>query len=220
MRELADKLWLVEQPFRKLGVRSTIVGLKDNVLWVHSPIRLSKEVQADLDRVGVVQHVVAPSRMHHLFISDYQTVYPGAQLYGVQKLVEKRREISFHAQLGAYSPASWGGLLDQQQMRGIPLLDEFVFLHKPSRTLIVTDLLMYFPMPVDALTKVFLWLDGIKRDCVVSRLVRLAVKDRGALRLSVNRVLDWDFDRIIMSHGQVIESGGKDVFRTAFDWLG
>jgi hypothetical protein len=29
-------------------------------------------------------------------------------------------------------------------------------------------------------------------------------------------VVDWDFDRIIMCHGDVIENGGKDVWREAY----
>lgn len=223
MRQICEQLWVIERPFRivgaELGVRSTVVQLPDNVLWVHSPVRLSREVRRQLDDLGEVRHVVAPNRMHHLFIKDYQCAYSSALLYGVQELVGERDDISFHAQLGAYSPAGWAGALDQQQVRGIPRLNEVAFLHRASRTLIVADLLMHFPDQTDGWSRLCLRLDGVRGDCAVSRLIRLAIRDRGSLRLSVERILEWDFDRIVMSHGAVVERDGKDVFARAFNWL-
>ena len=38
-------------------------------------------------------------------------------------------------------------------------------------------------------------------------------------RAPVDRVLTWDFDRVIMAHGEVLESGGREAMRTAFAWL-
>lgn len=42
------------------------------------------------------------------------------------------------------------------------------------------------------------------------------MKDRRALLKSIDRTLEWDFDRVIMSHGDVLESGGKEAMREAF----
>jgi hypothetical protein len=39
------------------------------------------------------------------------------------------------------------------------------------------------------------------------------------MRTAVKRILDWDFDQIIVGHGTVVENKGKEVFRTAFRWL-
>jgi hypothetical protein len=46
--------------------------------------------------------------------------------------------------------------------------------------------------------------------------MRLSFTDRKALRGFVERVLDWDFDRIVLSHGDLVERSGKDVFRDAY----
>jgi len=32
-------------------------------------------------------------------------------------------------------------------------------------------------------------------------------------------VLAWDFDRIVVAHGDVVDNGGPAALRTAFDWL-
>jgi hypothetical protein len=39
------------------------------------------------------------------------------------------------------------------------------------------------------------------------------------MRMTMERILDWDFDQIIVGHGAVVKNNGKEVFRTAFRWL-
>ena len=52
------------------------------------------------------------------------------------------------------------------------------------------------------------------------RFMRLrGIRDRPAARASVERILRWDFDRIIVSHGDVLESGGYERFASAFAFL-
>jgi hypothetical protein len=46
--------------------------------------------------------------------------------------------------------------------------------------------------------------------------------DRKATRRTVERILSWDFDRMILSHGRLVESGAKRTFERAYafalDW--
>jgi glyoxylase-like metal-dependent hydrolase (beta-lactamase superfamily II) len=42
-----------------------------------------------------------------------------------------------------------------------------------------------------------------------------AVEDPAAFAASVNRMLAWDFDRVIVGHGEPIETGGKEKVRAA-----
>jgi hypothetical protein len=39
------------------------------------------------------------------------------------------------------------------------------------------------------------------------------------VRQTVRKILQWDFDRIILSHGDIVESGGKSRFKNAFAYL-
>lgn len=36
---------------------------------------------------------------------------------------------------------------------------------------------------------------------------------------SAKRIMGWGFDRVVPCHGDVIESGGKDVFGKMVDWF-
>jgi hypothetical protein len=47
----------------------------------------------------------------------------------------------------------------------------------------------------------------------------MAFRDKQAARRSVAAILEWDFDRVVVSHGQVLETGGHEQFRAAFAWL-
>jgi hypothetical protein len=51
------------------------------------------------------------------------------------------------------------------------------------------------------------------------RIVRAFVRDRAAARRSLERILAWDFDRVIVSHGDVLETGGRAALERGFAWL-
>ena len=57
-------------------------------------------------------------------------------------------------------------------------------------------------------------------EVIPHRIVRLAIRDRAAARTSVQRILQWDFDRIVVTHGDVLENGGHQRFAAAFAFLG
>lgn len=52
-----------------------------------------------------------------------------------------------------------------------------------------------------------------------SRVLRPTYTDRKAARRSMDAILARDFDRIILAHGAVIDSGGQDALRGAYAWL-
>ena len=104
-------------------------------------------------------------------------------------------------------------------MRGMPRLNEVVFLHRASRTLVVTDLVFNLGAEMPLLSRVLLKLNGCYNCFAVSRLLRTTIKDRAAVRASLDHTLAWDFDRIVVSHGRNLDSGAKDALRTAFAFL-
>jgi hypothetical protein len=42
------------------------------------------------------------------------------------------------------------------------------------------------------------------------------ITDRHRIRSAVKGILDWDFNQIIVGHGDIVENNGKEVFRSAF----
>ena len=52
-----------------------------------------------------------------------------------------------------------------------------------------------------------------------SKLDPWLIKDRPAVRQSLERILAWDFDRVVVAHGEVLESGGREALREGYRWL-
>jgi hypothetical protein len=223
LRPLAQDLWVTERPQRFLGIemgtRMTVVRLADGGLFVHSPVRLDEVTRRDLDGLGPVRAVVAPNRYHHLHVSPYFAAYPKARIFAAPGLPEKRHDLPFHAALGDEAPSLWAGQLHQLVFRALPVLNEVAFWHPPTRTLITTDLVSNIRHAEGLAARVFFWLDGTHGRFNASRMWRLLVRDRAAARVAIDRLLMWDFDRVVLAHGDILETGGRDAVRSSFTWL-
>jgi hypothetical protein len=219
---LAPDLWVATRPLPlavgDIGTRMTVVRLPRGGLFLHSPVRLDPPTRRALDAIGPVECVVAPSKVHHFFVGDYRAAYPEARLFAAPGLAEKRRDLRFDAELDDTSPPEWAGGIDQLLFRGVPLMNEVVFLHRASRTLLLTDLAFHMPRPPGGRARLFCWLVGA-RDFGPHRIVRFGIRDRAAARESVRRILAWDFDRIVVTHGDVLAADGKRRFTAAFGKL-
>src|SRR5262249_35995022 len=162
---------------------------------------------------------VAPSKVHHFFVGDYITAYPQARIAGAPGLEAKRRDLTFHALLGDEPLAPWNGDLEQHLFRGASYLNEVVFFHPSTRTLLLTDLAFNGGAERTAGARLFYWLVGAGGRFGPHRFVRACIRDRQAARRSVERILQWDFDRIIVTHGDILETGGRERFAAAFAFL-
>jgi hypothetical protein len=221
---LDEGLWAVTSPLKVLGLipmasRMTVVRLNDGGLFVHSPVRLEPKLKAALDALGPTRHVIAPNRMHHLFCGDYRSAYPEARLYGAPGLAEKRPELAPLTQLGDAAPETWAGEIDQLAVAGIPMLNEVAFHHRASGTLILTDLAANGGPDDPAALRWWLRLNRAYGGLATPLEVRLMCRDRTAARRSLDRLLGWEFDRVVVGHGAVIEHDGKRLARQAFAWL-
>jgi len=154
-------------------------------------------------------------------LREYLSAYPDATLYGAPTLVKWNRSLPLAELLDGAAPTLWAHELDQLHVQGIGLfLDEMVFYHRPSRSLIVADLLFNLSEKDAWITRTMgSFVIGPFPGCRFARLYRPAVTDHRRMRTAVERILDWDFDQIIVGHGAVVDSNGKEVFRAAFRWL-
>jgi len=217
-----DQVWTARAPLRFFGVpmgsRMTVCRLGDGRLWVHSPIEL-KTIKAELDRLGEVAFAVAPNLLHHTFMGPFLAAYPQARLFVSPKLIKKRPDLPAEAPLRDQAPAgTWEDTLDQAIIRGSSLLDEVVFLHRRSRTLILCDTCMCMPKSAPLRWRLLARLGGVYERYGPPLELKLTFRDRTALRGAVERVLEWDFDQIILAHGELIGTGGKEIFRKAYDF--
>jgi len=221
--ELATDIWTAERPQRfyglEVGTRMTVIRLADGSLLLHSPVMLDPELRRELDAIGHVRFAVAPNRFHHLYAGEVAVAYPEARLWVAPGVERKRADLQFAGILGDDPPAEWKDELDQVFFRGRPFENEVVFLHRASRTLILCDLAFNFGPRSAAPTRLLMRLLGGYGRFGPSRLDPWLIRDRRAARQSLERILAWDFDRIVVAHGDVLESGGRDALREGYTWL-
>jgi Domain of unknown function (DUF4336) len=224
MKPIASELWVVETPLRFRGVevgrRMTVVRLGSGDLLVHSPAVLNAELREALTELGEVRFVVPASSMHgHLFMEQYRAAYPTCEVFSAPGLDRRRRDLAFDALLGSAPDPRWSDDLDQAAILGHRFVTEIVFLHRASRTLIVGDLCFRIgesaPAPMRAVARAM----GRYEQLSPTPMFRLGLRNKTAARRSVDRILDWDFDRVVVGHGDMLEAGGRDALREAYAWL-
>ena len=85
--------------------------------------------------------------------------------------------------------------------------------------MIVADFVFNLGRECSLTTRTTPKLRGVYRVTGPSRLYKSCVKDTGAMRRSVDEILEWDFDRIVVGHGDLVEADGRETIRRAYGWL-
>ena len=219
IRPIEPDLWVLETPFVMgpvaMGLRMTIIRLRDGTLWVHSPVHTTPADRAELDRLGAVAHIVAPNLMHHLFAAELAAHYPQARLYAAPGLANKVPALARAESLPTQPIAAWDHAIRPFSLAGIPRLQETIFLFR--RTLIVTDLVFNIPTLPWGVGRVMMQLNGAVGGVRASRLMRhVVVADRPAFRASLAKLLAEEFSRLIVCHGEIQDTGGHEALAQAY----
>lgn len=217
------QIWTLRVPFRflglQIGTRMTVIKLSNRKLFVHSPVGLNDEIRRQFDELGKVGYVVSPNNLHHLFIGEYFEAYPDARIYASPGLREKRKDLSFDWVLKNDPDPEWIEDLNQILFLGHPTMREVIFFHRHSHTLIVADLIMNFQEDTSPLTKLVVKCFGMYQRPTPPIDLKPSELEKAQVRLSVKKILEWDFDKIVLAHGQSILKDGKRIFKEAFDQI-
>jgi hypothetical protein len=214
---ITDGVWEYEYRL-KIGIvpfisRTTIVRLPDGGLWVHSPGSLTEDALAELKALGRVSAIVAPNQFHHLFVQEFAEAVNPAPLFAAPGLAAKRPDLVISETLSDEPSAQWQDTFEQLHVRGMPKFEEVIFLHKASRSLIVTDLVFNLGREMPFRTQLVTRMFGTYGRLAISRLFRSFIKDQVAFDRSIKRLADWEFDRVIMAHGDVLETDATERIR-------
>jgi hypothetical protein len=216
-----DDIWIATREVKFLGVetgsRMTVVRLSGGGLFVHSPVALDPETRQEVDALGEVRAVVAPSLFHHLNVGAWMDAYPKAIFAACQGLDWKRPDLAFTCILGDTPHAAWAGELEQVYFSS-RRENEVVFFDRRSNTMICADALLNLSVHPAPMTKFVAKLMGNDAPGT-GYLERVMVRDRHVARRQVDRILDWNPERIILSHGGLVYEKGADVIRHAYAWV-
>lgn len=222
MRQIAENLWLLQYPLTVLGTQHgrnvTVIRLRSGQTVLHSMAPFTPADLATLQSLGTLGWLVEAMLLHDTYAKEGHAAFPALPFLGPPGFSDV---VKFPTLPLLPAPAEWAGELEVFPIEGTPKLKEHAFLHVPTRTLIVADLIFNFDPNEHGWDRFFhRYIAGFKRYPGMSRIFKLCLADRPAFQTSLARILEQDFDRIIVGHGRVIESHGKALLQRALEDAG
>jgi hypothetical protein len=231
LKNVADGVWIVDGPAIRFGppllrmlfsTRMTIMRIGGDLL-IHSPTRLAPDLKREVESIGHPRWIVGPNRIHYWWIPDWHVAFPEAEVYLAPRIREQagsRIDFACHA-LDRDRGYPWDEDVATLPVEG-SYMTEVVFFHRPSLTLVLTDLIENFEPRkmrswlMRALTK----LGGAQDpDGAMPRDMRASYRDKARLTTAVEIMIGWNPERIILAHGRWYDRNGAEELRRAFRWL-
>jgi Domain of unknown function (DUF4336) len=227
-RQFGERLVVVEGPMvRDMGMpfptRMTVAVLADGSLWIESPVSVSYETLTRLTDLGPVRYLVSNTPRHVWRLDSWRALFPDAEFWAARATPAtlNHSKLPLAGNLGERLPvAAWADDLDQVAIKGSRLIEEVCFLHRPSRTLIVGDLIQVHELhPGQVFANALKRAGGVAAPGGGTSLdIRASFWDRKALRASARRLLDWEFDNLVLAHGPCLSKGAKPFVESALAW--
>ena len=153
LHAFAKNVSIVDGPnVRDFGVmfttRMVIVRLSDGSLLLNSPVSVPFDTLKRITQLGPVRYLVAATPRHVWRLDGWHTLFPEAQLWAARTtpFTLKKQHLPFTGTLGDAPPHGWAEDLDQLAFKGNPLIEEVIFFHKQSGTVILDDLIQIHPV--------------------------------------------------------------------------
>ena len=133
--------------FIAVGNRATAIRLSSSKVILLNPIQLTSSISSALDSLGGVDYI-ACDLGHHMYIRSYLDAWPDAKAIGVKGLDQKRPDVRWDYLYDIYDgnkkPEVVFGFeheIETVMFEGF-ITRAVAWYHRPTQTLIVSDLLM------------------------------------------------------------------------------
>lgn len=232
LKQIDKNIWIVDGSEIKMNfkifkmpftTRMTIVRLSNNKLWIHSPIAYDKELDNKIKALGEIAYIVAPNKYHYSYILDWYNHYPQAQVY-LAKGIRVKLNVEVKEQfilLESVAETIWSKEILFTPFKGSIAMEEVVFFHKESATLILTDLIENIEVnDLPFFYKIVFKIgDNQYPKARTSRDLRSSFISKKKAIESYTIIESWNPDKIIFSHGRIILENGSEKLKEAFFWL-
>jgi hypothetical protein len=218
---VAPDLWTLERRLRLpggpiLSNRTTLIRLPSSGLLVVSPPPVEAGGLDALDAVGTVEEVLVSNSFHYLYAAGFHARYPRAALRLAPALRDRIPGLPGE-ELGSETPAAWRPAVEHLTFGPVRGLSEVVLLHRPTGTVVLTDLAFHLVRFDSAMQRLLWRLFGVPVGFGPSRTARmLLLADRPQVATFLARVLAWPIARVLVAHGEPVEVDAAAVFRRAF----
>lgn len=228
LHEFAENIWLADGPVvRDTGAyfttRMTIVKLSNGSIWISSPVPVSFATLSAISELGDVHYLIAATPRHIWRLDTWHTLFPEAELWASHPtfFTLRKGDLPITGYLSDTPADTWNTDFEQLAFQGNPLLSEVLFFHRKTHTVLLDDIIMRNPvMEGKPFTNLVFKMGGVQGlDGGVTIDMKLTFLNRSLARQSLDRLLSWDFDKLIIAHGPCIESDAKQYVKRAFRWL-
>lgn len=221
---LGNGLWGYEREHVMKGgiampLRASFARLADGSICVYSPNTDDRAVMDAVAALGPVAHLVAPCTYHHLYVTPWAERFPNARVWAAPGLRTKRADIAWTDDLPRTGEYAFDSDLTAMAIAGAESLGETVMFHRPSGALLVADLVFHLLQPKGFVSNLAFTMMGVRNKLAQSRAWRMITKDRDAACESAKRVMALPFERLVPSHGPVVDEDAKGRLRTALRWM-
>jgi hypothetical protein len=165
---------------------------------------------------------VAPNRLHYWWLPDWRAAFANAAIFVAPKVKERAgSRINFECTvLDRDSGYPWDPDLSTLLIPG-RYMTEVVFFHRSTRTLVLTDLIENFEASKinSRFMRLLTWVGGVRDPHgSMPRDMRMTFRKR-ELKAAIERMIDWNPQRIIIAHGRWYDRDGRAELLRAFQWL-
>lgn len=226
LTRIDEGIWTAPAPLRfwglNLNTRMTVCRLSDDALALISPVPICDALKAAVDALGSVRHVISPNQLHHLFMTDWLDAYPAANGHIPPGLANKRPDLKHLAELGDGLDDALGAELLRLPIAGMPRLNESLFFHRSSQTLVVADFCFHMPLAPDhnGLTRLFTACMGIRDKVRCEPVFMAMIRDWAAFRASLEPLRALKPAHLSMCHHSVVSEGASDALQQVLDQVG
>ena len=223
LSQFAEGVWTAQTPVSIVGMKlsssMTVLRLKDNKLLLYSPIEMTPECKEAVDSLGQVTHLYAPNLFHHMFVKSWADEYPDAKVHAPAGLEKKQPNLRMERLHNSEPEPDFSEVVEEFPIKGFRLI-ETALLYRPTKTVLVADLVHNVGRPEGGWTKFYTKTMGFYDRVALSRMIRwTAFSDKKAAKRSIEHLLSQDFDSLIVGHGTPLESDAKEILRQALEWL-
>jgi len=227
---VAKDVWIFSKPFARFGFipvggRSTAIKLPDGGVWVLASTPLNDETKKKINELGPVKYIIGPDAVHHLYLGEFKKEYPDAKLIAVEEAIKKKESegLVFDGAWGKDPSDTKYGFEDAIQacyFSGYANKD-VAFYHAQSKSLIQADLLFNLPPTEQYSTskppRTIPFIGNFTPESWIhKRFVSSMEVDKESMRRDAKTVANWDFERIIPCHGDVVEKDGNRAWRELY----
>lgn len=232
-KPLAQDIGIADGPLEYLTVggirlplpfttRMTVVRLSNGDLFLHSPIKFNERLARELQELGKVRHLVSPNQFHYAHIGEWARAFPETISWASPRVRRRARarhvDVDFTRDLDVSAPEEWRREIDQLLFPG-GYFKEFIFFHKTSRTLILTDTIINIEL--DKISEP--WRTAVKLtgmyhpygQIFFGMRLGLLVQRRKA-KAAIGMIRTWQPQRIVLSHGRCFDTDADNVIRGIF----